>query len=288
MKKYLYALILIVLAALPVKAVNYSLTLSTFGPVSPIIIYSSNPATGINCGSSNAVCAASFLAGSTVTLTVIPVSTVTFAGWAGEAGCGTNARTCAILMNTNRVISAQFNPTLFLSLFGNGAGTVTDASETINCGITGGCGNGATISQSYYPGTHVDLTAVADGTSTFTGWTGAGCSASSPCSFNMNTSQVVIATFSSVGPFTIAVSTGGTGRGNITSSPVGINCGSTMTVCSAGFAANVSVTLTAVANSSYTFAGWANGGCSGTGTCVVLSTSAWQSTGTRVPSAYFY
>ena len=288
MKKHLYAAILAVLVTLPVKAADFTLTVSTLGPESISIVYSTDPVTGINCGSTNAICAADFLAGTTVTLTAISASTTAFAGWGEEAGCGTNARTCAVLMDDDRIIHAQFNPVLFVSLFGNGGGTVTDASGTINCGMTGGCGNGFAINQSYYPGTQVDLTAVADGTSTFTGWTGAGCATDNPCTFEMTESQVVIATFTSAGPFTIAVSTGGTGRGDVTSSPAGINCGSTMTVCSAGFAADVSVTLTATPKAGYTFVGWANGGCSGTSTCVILSTSAWQSTGTLVPSAWFY
>ena len=288
MKKYIYAIFLL-LAVVPAKA-TYTLTVSTLGPVSPSIVYSSNPATGIQCGSSSTACIVSFPAGSTVTLTAVSASTVAFAGWAGEAGCGSNLSPCKILMNTNRVISARFNPTLSISLFGNGAGTVSDATGTINCGIANACGSGAKITQSYYPGTLINLTAVHDGTSTFTGWTGGPCagSATSTCGFNLNTSQVTIATFTSVGPFTILVSTGGTGSGRITSSPVGINCGSTSTACSVGFAANVSVTLTASPNAGHIFTGWANAGCSGTSTCVILSTSAWQSTGAYAPSAYFY
>jgi phospholipase C len=57
--------------------------------------------------------------------------------------------------------------------------------------------------------------------------------------------------------------------GTITSSPSGINCPST---CSASFAQNTQVTLTAAPASGYFFSGW-SGGCSGT-TCVVTISAA--------------
>jgi hypothetical protein len=61
-----------------------------------------------------------------------------------------------------------------------------------------------------------------------------------------------------------------TGSGMVTSSPAGIQCGAT---CSANFAANSPVTLTARPAAGWEFTGWA-GACSGTGTCVVTMTAA--------------
>ena len=61
--------------------------------------------------------------------------------------------------------------------------------------------------------------------------------------------------------FPLTVSKGGTGSGTVTSSPAGINCGST---CSATYNSGTSVTLTAAAASGSTFGGW-SGACSGTG-----------------------
>jgi uncharacterized repeat protein (TIGR02543 family) len=55
----------------------------------------------------------------------------------------------------------------------------------------------------------------------------------------------------------------------VTSSPAGINCGST---CAATFASGTAVTLTARAANHYVFAGW-SGACSGTGTCTVTMTA---------------
>src|SRR5712692_4652763 len=56
------------------------------------------------------------------------------------------------------------------------------------------------------------------------------------------------------------------GDGTVTSAPAGINCGTT---CSASYATDTAVTLTATATTGSTFRGWTGGGCSGTGTCIV-------------------
>ena len=62
------------------------------------------------------------------------------------------------------------------------------------------------------------------------------------------------------------VALAGAGGGTVTDSDSYIDCGLT---CSAHYAAGSSVTLTALAGPSSTFAGWSGGGCSGTGTCTV-------------------
>jgi hypothetical protein len=71
---------------------------------------------------------------------------------------------------------------------------------------------------------------------------------------------------------TLQVSRSGTGSGTVTSSPVGIDCGST---CSQAFAENTVVQLTASPASGSAFTGWSGGACSGTGTCT-LTMSADQ------------
>ena len=70
---------------------------------------------------------------------------------------------------------------------------------------------------------------------------------------------------------TLTVSKGGTGSGTVTSSPPGINCGST---CSYGFAYNTVVTLTATPTAPSTFGGWSEAGCSGTGNCIITMSAA--------------
>ena len=69
--------------------------------------------------------------------------------------------------------------------------------------------------------------------------------------------------------FNLAVVKIGAGTGTVTSSPAGISCGAT---CTASFANNSVVTLTATAGTNSAFRGW-SGGCVGTGACVITLTS---------------
>ncbi len=70
--------------------------------------------------------------------------------------------------------------------------------------------------------------------------------------------------------YPLGVSRRGTGAGTVSSSPAGINCGST---CAASFAAGTSVNLTATPANGSTFTGW-DGACSGTGSCQVIMSQA--------------
>ncbi len=81
--------------------------------------------------------------------------------------------------------------------------------------------------------------------------------------------RVGFAAFSSAP--TLTVSKDGTGNGTVTSSPAGIDCGST---CSAEFDSGTPVTLTATPESGSNFAGWSGAGCSGTGTCQITVAGA--------------
>jgi hypothetical protein len=56
------------------------------------------------------------------------------------------------------------------------------------------------------------------------------------------------------------------GNGTISSSPAGIDCGTT---CQADYTDNTEITLTATPDPGNSFTGWSGGGCSGTGACVV-------------------
>jgi aryl-phospho-beta-D-glucosidase BglC (GH1 family) len=76
--------------------------------------------------------------------------------------------------------------------------------------------------------------------------------------------------------FILQVARAGTGSGTVTSSPTGLNCGST---CITNYASGTSVTLTAAAAAGSTFAGW-SGACTGTGACTVPMTAARAVTAT--------
>lgn len=166
-------------------------------------------------------------------------------------------------------IGTPNNHTLTVTKSGAGSGTVTSSPTGINCG--------STCSASYSSGTSVSLTAAAASGSTFGGWSGA-CTGTGACTVSMSAARSVTATFngSSGGSYSLSVTKMGSGSGAVTSSPSGINCGST---CSANFSNGTSVSLSAAPASGSTFGGW-SGACSGTGNCTVAMTAARNVTAT--------
>ena len=161
-----------------------------------------------------------------------------------------------------RVVEVAQSFTLTVNRVGTGTGTVTSAPAAINCGSV--CAN------TYGAGAVVTLTATPAAGSTFTGWSGGGCSGTGACVVTVAAATTVSATFT-VPTVTLTVARAGTGGGTITSAPSGIGCPVT---CVASYAPGTRVTLTAQADVGSSFGGWSGGGCSGTGTCVVtLDTS---------------
>lgn len=218
----------------------------------------STPA-GIACGTD---CTESYNAGTAVSLAAVPNGSSTFTGWSG--GC-TGTGNCAITVNAATTVTATFavaTRTLTVSRAGNGTGTVTSAPAGINCG--GDC------TEAYNNGSVVTLTAAPAASSTFTGWSGGGCSGTGGCVVTMNAATTVTATFTLV-TNTMTITRTGAGSGTVSSTPAGIDCGST---CSAPFNFGTVVTLSAAADATSTFAGWTGSGCSGTGTCVVSMNQA--------------
>lgn len=84
-------------------------------------------------------------------------------------------------------------------------------------------------------------------------------------------------------PVTLTLVSAGSGSGTVTSSPMGIDCGST---CSASFGEGSVVTLTATPAAGSTFTGWSGGKCSGTGACQLTldSDTTVTATFTRLPA----
>jgi hypothetical protein len=103
----------------------------------------------------------------------------------------TNTSYSLTLSNTKaaHTISATFSNTykLTISKSGTGSGTVTSSPFGISCGT--GC------SKSFTNATAVILTASPDTDSTFTGWSGGGCSGTEDCTVTLNEDTTVTATF---------------------------------------------------------------------------------------------
>jgi hypothetical protein len=212
---------------------------------------------GIDCGST---CTHSYDVGAPVTLTATPAAGSTFGGWSGAcAGTGV----CFLTMDKARSVVATFTgtpQTLSVTRSGSGSGTVASSPAGLNCG--------ATCSTDFDYGTSVTLTATAATGSTFSGWSG-DCSGVGTCTVTMTQARSVTATFSLL-PMTLTVSRSGSGSGTVTSSPLGIACGS---ICSRNFLFGTSVSLTATPSAGSVFSGWSEA-CSGHGSCTVAMTKA--------------
>jgi hypothetical protein len=164
--------------------------------------------------------------------------------------------------------SSYDTATVTVTKAGTGAGTVASSPAGINCGTD--------CSGTYLAGTSITLAATPAAGSIFTGWSGGGCAGTAPCTFASNTSVTVKASFSvaTSTPTSYTVNVAKTGNGVVTSSPSGINCGSSGSSCSATYSGGTTVTLTATPSNNFTFIGW-RGGCSGSSrTCTVSATTS--------------
>ena len=208
----------------------------------------------IDCGTT---CSAQFPPGSLVTLSETPNTGATFAGWAGV--CNDTAPNCSFTLDSDTTLQATFNISRYrvtVTPGGNGSGNVTSNVGGIACP--------GTCEVMLDHGTPVTLTATPTSPSIFAGWNDAGCSGTGPCSFIVTRDEVIDAPFAL--NYTVTVSKNGNGRGTVTSSSPGINCG---TDCDEVYSAGTPVTLTATANADTDFLG-CGGACSGTGQCSFL------------------
>ena len=215
---------------------------------------------GVICGTS---CSGTYPSGTAVTLTATPATGSTFTGWSGGGCTGTGS--CTVTLTSTTTVTATFDAiqsvSLTVSSAGTGSGTVSSTPAGILCGTT--------CSASYPYATAVTLTAVVPAGSTFTGWSGA-CTGTGTCPVTLTSPTTVTATFA-LKPVTLMVRV--RGLGTVTSTPAGINCGTTS--CTASYLYGTAVTLTANSNDErYTFTGWSGGGCAGAGSCTVTLSSA--------------
>ncbi|MBV5307804.1 DUF1566 domain-containing protein, partial [Chromatium okenii] len=142
----------------------------------------------------------------------------------------------------------SFDPfQLTVNTSGTGSGSVSSNPAGINCG--------AICAADFNSGSEIILTAAPDTDSTFSGWSGGGCSGTGSCTVTMSAAQTVTATFTAE-PITYSLSVSKVGDGSVKSDPTRINCGSD---CVASFDKGKVVTLTAKPDTNSTFVSWS--GC---------------------------
>lgn len=151
-----------------------------------------------------------------------------------------------------------------LSLRVTGAGDVRSSSPAFDCRTQ--------CSQTLPDGTRLQLSALPEAGSVFTGWQGA-CTGSADCTLTLDADREVVAIFEALPPpppgtARLSVAFTGKGSGKVTSTPAGISCPG---ACSLDVQPGTTVSLAATPDASSTFAGW-GGACSGT-SCTATVTS---------------
>ncbi len=228
----------------------------------------STPA-GITCGAGGADCTESLSHGSVITLTAAEAEGYSFTGWS-EATCAA-ASSCAVEMGAARTVTATFTLNQYaLTVHRVGNGAVSSTPAGIACG--------ADCSEVFDHGMAVTLTATADPDSTFSGWTGAGCSTGA-CVVTMDAAKTVTATFA-LNQYALTVQV--EGQGTVTSTPAGITCGAGGADCTESLGHGSVITLTATPATGHAFDQW-SGACSGAGPCVVPMTETRSVTATFAP-----
>lgn len=102
--------------------------------------------------------------------------------WAGNYGTHFD--------DVSAIVNADSNYTLTVSNSGSGTGTVTSSPSGISCG--------SDCSESVAWGTSMTLTATASAGSTFSGWSGGGCSGTGTCIVSVTAATLVTAQFTVV------------------------------------------------------------------------------------------
>ncbi len=166
-------------------------------------IVSSTPA-GIDCPGT---CSFGFVENGVISLSAAYVAGYTFNGWSG-AGCSGN-QGCEVTLSTDQAVSANYSAnatTYTLTVSNSGNGTVTSSPAGIDCG--------SDCSETYTAGANITLSATPAPGYRFDGWSGAGCSGTGSCVFDLNADTTVSASFSLI-PLTscgagVIYDTGGT------------------------------------------------------------------------------
>ena len=221
---------------------------------------------GINCPGT---CSRTYAPGTTVTLTAAPATGSVFIGWTGCTPVGGTPTQCTLTMDAIKSVTATFGYRLTVTRWGNQGGTVAFSTGGESC-VAGDAK--ATCAGSYASGSVTLTASVPNSNFKFLNWSGACTGTKTTCTVSMTQARDVVAVFG----VKLTVAKVPSGGGTVTSTPAGINCGST---CFAYFAMNASNQASVVLNvkfgRGYATATWSGGGLSGTGTSktVVLTTA---------------
>jgi parallel beta-helix repeat protein len=212
-----------------------SMTINLMGNGSGTVTAPTGVGSGIDCGTT---CTETYAYGTPITLTATPNADSIFTGWTGT-GCSEN-----VTIITQMSCTANFalsGHTLTLNKAGTGNGTVS--STGIDCG--------ADCTESYVNGTALSLNIIPDANSTFTGWTGTGCSEN----FAITSDMSCTANFALLN-HTLTVNKAGSGSGTVSST--GIDCG---TDCTESYVSGTAVTFTITPAADSSFGGWSGANC---------------------------
>lgn len=182
-----------------------------------------------------------------------PVTTPTSNLYGGPSGFSLSA---IRVSGSDILAEVVLGNVLSVAVAGTGGGTVSSSPAGVSCSL------GTCLAQ-YAPGTTITLTAVPDGTSAFTGWSGA-CTGVGACVVTLDQARVTTATFAR--NYSLSVGVSGTGSGTVTSSPAGISCAGGS--CAAQFVSGTPVTLYATPGNGSLFSGW-SGACVGGDGCTI-------------------
>ncbi|MCA0375758.1 MAG: Ig-like domain-containing protein [Gemmatimonadetes bacterium] len=232
----------------------------------------SSPA-GLNCavvnGAASGTCAVDFPVGTSVTLTATAAAGHVLNAW-GAACAQAAGATCTVNVSAGQnTASVGFTAPVSLSVALSGTGGGQVSGGPIACTLANNTTTG-TCSANVPRGVPVTLTATPDGTSDFTGWSGA-CSGTGSCTVTPQQAASVSAAFKRK-QVTLTVTAGGPGGGSLAVS-AGNACvvseGAGDQTCTYLVDVGTTVTLGATPGTYQRFTGW-SGACTGTGSCSVL------------------
>jgi hypothetical protein len=161
------------------ELIQYSLSIDKTGTGSGTV-----KATPAGIASANS-CAATYPAGSSVTLMATPDETSVFTGWSGNCS-GTEP--CTVLMDAAQSVSANFEAIhRRLSVAKTGNGEVTSVPSGLKCGDV--------CTADFVIGAQILLLARPAPGSSLTGWSGACTGSSETCTVIMDADRSVSASF---------------------------------------------------------------------------------------------